>query len=134
VLVALALTWLPYMSMRCVDSPGGEECWMSSHHSEGHGSGEAHKGYHPAPGTTEPSPPHDHGSGRDEGCTCCELTGKCNIKITSATPQVDPVQLAATLPGPAVPVVPDVPALPPRSTPAVAHAPPIYLRNVTFLI
>lgn len=92
--------------------------------SEGHGHHE-HKtasGHH-----------HDQGPAEDPDRSCCELTGKCDIKITVSVPAIDLPAFVAPLPS----VVPVSERWTTRlMTPPAerAHGPPLYLRHATLLI
>jgi hypothetical protein len=77
---------------------------------------------------------HDQHHKHAPAHTCCDLTGKRNIELTPDTQLPAPIQLVAVLPA-AVDARIRHAELPPYcGVPALAHAPPTYLRNATLLI
>ena len=127
---ALAVAWLPYIATRCVENPATHAgCRVLPDTSYTHAAeASAHSRHRMAAGR------HEHQHSRAPGHTCCDLTGKCNIKVTPGTPSLAPVQMMATLPAATQVSAPHAESLPHRAAPAVAHAPPTYLRNLTLLI
>jgi hypothetical protein len=75
---------------------------------------------------------HEHQHGRAH--TCCDVTGKCNMKVSSGAPSLAPTQLVTTLPVTAGAIAPYTDILDPHSVSTLAHGPPTYLRNVTLRI
>jgi len=129
--VAFAVVWLPYVSTaRCVHSPFAHgDCGMLDPGSHDLAVAEAgphmhHHGPHALPEGTprRHSPVH----------TCCELTGKTNVTLSS--PDLLPAPAAAvfalTPPALHVPSAGIVASLP---TP-VANSPPLFLRICALLI
>ncbi len=126
--VALLLACLPYLAIRCVGAPGGCEVVSKGAHADSGSEGHGHHDHEAAAGHR-----HDQGSPSDRDRSCCELTGKCDIKITASAPAIDPPALVATLPL-VVPVSDrwtTVLIIPPAE---LAHGPPLYLRHATLLI
>jgi hypothetical protein len=127
----LAITWLPYTATRCVENPFTHDgCGMlatAHEHPEGHHSHAAsHDGV---------TPTHQHHDGQHSPVrTCCELTGKCNIKVTAPVPSIDPPALLAVLPAVARVPAPTAYELQCGPTRALAHGPPTYLRNAVLRI
>src|SRR5512143_3746521 len=128
--VALAVAWLPYIATRCVENPATHTgCRILPDAPYTHAAeAPAHSHHRMAVGQ------HNHQPRRAPGQTCCDLTGKCNIKVTPSTPSLAPVQLMATLPAAIHAFAQHAESLPQHAAPAFAHAPPTYLRNVTLLI
>lgn len=136
--VMLGVAWLPYIATRCIMVPGAHaDCGVLSPrtHADADHSASHH---HAHDALAQPQPQHHHNGhtpSKQPAHTCCDLTGKCNIKITTpGPPPLDPVQLVAILPV-AVDASVQHAVLPAyRGAPALAHAPPTYLRNATLLI
>lgn len=129
--LVLAVTWLPYITTRCVENPfthAGCGMLATAHrHSEGHHSH--------APSHDSVTPMHQHHESPDSPArTCCELTGKCNIKAASPGPSIDPPTLLTTLPAIARLPVTGAHELAHVPSFALAHGPPTYLRNATLRI
>ena len=131
--VLLAVTWLPYISTRCVMNPltqagcgvlpaAAAEARPEGQHSHGHSQ-------HAATPTH-----HDDRGSRAPVHTCCDLTGKCDIKVSSPAPSVDPVAVVAALPALTHLTRPSTDGLQHRPVIIPTHGPPPYLRNVTLLI
>lgn len=127
VVLLLALTWLPYVSTRCLaDAHGGCGMMAMSHESPA---------AHPTDSDHSGSATHDHSEHHSTPArTCCELTGKCDVAISATISTVDAA--------PVVAIVPAITRAPVRSEPerlgdpirTLAHAPPLYLRNATLRI
>lgn len=135
--VVLGVAWLPYIATRCITVPGAHaDCdvlWPSAHAAADHTAPH----HHANDALAQPEPQHHHHShtpSKAPAHTCCDLTGKCNIKVTPGTASLDPVQLVAILPVAVDASVPHADLPPHRGAPALAHAPPTYLRNVTLLL
>jgi hypothetical protein len=130
--VVLAIAWLPYIAMRCVDNPATHAgCGMlrgAAHAPGSDGHGPSHEGMAHGGGT------HNHGQEPARAHTCCDLTGKCDVKITTGAPSLAPPLLATILPVAVRAIVADPERLSACLTPPVAHAPPTYLRNATLLL
>ena len=127
----LVIVWLPYIATRCIETQlphSGCGILSATAHAPGHDHARSHDGM--APRQHEDSHARKHLPVR----TCCDLTGKCDVKVAPSTPPLAPTLLAAALPVAVSPLVPQLPLLDGRSAPAVAHAPPAYIRNVTLLI
>lgn len=138
--LALGLAWLPYMAMRCVDNPVTHEgCGvMAAEHRRAEErpgtSGRSHQNDRDA--VEQHSTEHHDHAGHEHSRpvhTCCELTGKYNITVSSTIPLSPPVEIA-TFATPSAGMgwqggtrwyAPPV---------AVAHAPPFYLLHSTLLI
>jgi len=123
----VALTWLPYMSARCIEgATAGCPLVTEEHEAEGQPRHESHDH-----GTAAH---HDHdGKSSAPERTCCELTGKCAVEVTSQTPTASPAV--------AVAVVETVDVLPLAVRVArvlrvadPTHHPPPYIRFATLLI
>jgi hypothetical protein len=125
----LAITWLPYITTRCVENSA------------------THVGCHILPGAVHAKanaarhshgrssiPPHAGQQQRRHAHTCCGVTGKCNVRAVSATPHLDPPVPPATLPLVAAAVVSTRSSYAVRDISLVAHSPPTYLGNVTLLL
>jgi len=129
--ILLGIAWLPYTTIRCVENPATHEgCGVlpvTAHH--------------------HTSNNHEHAATRSTGAqthnqhrhhspvrTCCDLTGKCNIKITPSVSSLDPIHLVALLPVRAGAYLPSAELRPYRGGLAHAHAPPTYLLNVALLL
>lgn len=131
--VLLAASWLPYISTRCVMSPfthtgcGVLASTASQAVPEGQHS-RAHCHHRPAPAH------HDDAGAKAPVRTCCDGTGKCDIKAHSATLSVDPAPVIAFIPALTLFAGPGThqPQYGPAVTPL--HGPPPYLRNATLLI
>ena len=106
--LALAFTWLPSMSARCV-----ERCNMQS--------AAAHR---------QMDHTHQHMP------TCCKVMGKDGVGMASASPSAASPDVVATAshfssgPGP----LPRAEGTHDHAAFVLPHAPPIYLRNLTLLI
>jgi hypothetical protein len=124
VTIVVALLWLPYGAVRCIDcppdhsgcpmlptTPGAAESGPHAHH---HGNG---------------GPRHDAPPAR----TCCGLTGKCNVLVT-AVAAPDAPAIGASLPGPFRSLVDAVRTHLVRLPPPLAHGPPIHLEHRVLLI
>jgi hypothetical protein len=119
VVLALALAWLPYVTLRCVAAPGSAHagCDVLEHGSEA-AENHANVGHHERRG-------HDH---EGPASTCCELTGKS--KVTLSTPlSFDPPILSAIAISLSGAVAPASEVLGMSGRLSHAHAPPTYLRN-----
>lgn len=143
--VAVVVAWLPYACTRCLETSGGQhgaggsaDCVFghpaaAASHPDHHDRADTH----PHHGHSAAQPEHG-GKGHDHSPidTCCELTGKYAVTLTSVPGLSDPwgtmvtVIAAAGMPGLRVaPFAYRVPcALP------LAHGPPVYLRNAALLI
>ena len=129
VTMLLMVAWLPYMSTRCLENPLTHAgCPMFPAVASA-----AHPGHH---GGRDSAMAHHHGHAHhDPGHTCCDLTGKCNVRVIAATPPLDAPAVTAVLPAaPASLVVlgPRIDQL--HSVSLVAHSPPTYLRNASLLL
>lgn len=129
--LVLAITWLPYMSTRCVVNPVTHVgCGVLLAHSYAEARG-AHAHAHHGSMATH----HDHEDKKAPIHSCCELTGKCNIKVTTSPSSVDAPALVAILAAAIHVPVPESYNL--QRGPvvvALAHGPPTYLRNATLRI
>jgi hypothetical protein len=124
----LAVAWLPYVATRCVENPVTHVgCGMlpAAYAHTGDAGGHSQHGM-----ASQPGHHHNHAPAH----TCCDLTGKCNIKITPSTASLDPLQLVALAPVTPDRVVPHADCSRRQATPTLAHAPPIYLRDLTLLV
>jgi hypothetical protein len=124
VVLALALAWLPYVTLRCIAAPGSAHagCDVLEHGSEA-AAHDVNVGHHERRG-------HDH---EGPASTCCELTGKSSI--TLSTPfSVDPPILSAIAISLSGAVAPASRVLGMSGGLWHAHAPPTYLRNSTLRI
>ena len=86
-----------------------------------------------------PSPvSHDHNHSRGPGSapsrTCCDLTGKCNVTLTSIVPSLNPADTIAMVSLNVQPIALQRQYSHRGPARGVAHAPPTYLRNLTLLI
>jgi hypothetical protein len=130
--IALAAAWLPYMAMRCSMSPTARAgCHVvpgvvQAHAAEHNGHGDAHRG-----GSPERA---DHGKHRVPARTCCDVTGKCEIRAASTVSSADPPGVAAVLPAVVSALAPPLGELRHRPAMPVAHGPPTYLRPLTLRI
>lgn len=134
----LLVAWLPYCSLRCIDAGGGHGgCPLLPHEGSAASADahHAHSGREQRRDVAHSRVNHGHGRGPDrhgEGDpakTCCELTGKRNVLLSTADLQSasPPVVLGeALLSAPRSPV-----AVRPSGIAAKAHGPPIYLANAT---
>ena len=133
--VVLGVAWLPYIATRCIMVPGAHaDCDMLS--PSAHADADHTVPHHHAPDAlAQPEPQHQsHTPSKQPAHSCCDLTGKCNIKVTPGTPSLDPGHLVATLPVAVDARIRHAELPPDRGAPALAHAPPTYLRNATLLI
>jgi hypothetical protein len=130
--VVLGIAWLPYITTRCENPLTHTGCGIlpAAVYEEGH---EPRRQRH---GDSDDgmAQGHHHQHKHLPVRTCCELTGKCDIKITSGTPSLVPLMLVADLPAAVHPILARRQLRHRRSAPAVAHAPPTYLRKVALLI
>lgn len=129
--VGLLFSCLPYLANRCICAPGGCEIMPTRGHVHSSSEGHGHHDHKAASGHHHDQ--HDQASPHDPDRTCCELTGKRDIKITVSAPAVDPPALVATLP-PVVPVSERWTTglmTPPAE---LAHGPPLYLLHAILLI
>ena len=130
--LALAVTWLPYISTRCVVDPGTHAgCGVlptaaHAHPEDHHAHAHSHDGSTPAHS--------DHGHRRSPARTCCEVTGKCNIKVTSPAPSADPPAVTVTASAVEWSTVPSAENVQHWPAHDLAHGPPTYLRNATLRI
>ena len=140
VMAIVALTWLPYMSARCIEGLSGGCPLTAAEHEEDSGSDHeadrdhAHQhGSHAAEdhGTAAN---HDHGGKSSvPERTCCERTGKCAVEVTSSMPTASPVVAVAMVA--TIDVLPKAMHLPrARRVGDPAHHPPPYIRFATLLI
>ena len=128
----LGFVWIPYVAVRCVDGAGHADCSVLT----AANAADHHEHSTRAPSTNQ----HDHtahGHGdpgkQAPGRTCCELTGKCNLKLTASAPSLEPALQIGPLSCKPYPVAAGRMAA--RLCPAeVAHGPPIFLRNATLLL
>lgn len=128
--VLVAITWLPYIATRCIESSAtGKDCDLVRQGMRADHGGDDH--HHPPPPGSASD--HDHPHKGTPHRTCCELTGKCDVRTTpfvsfAAPTVVTAVALVLHAP-------PPLPCQAQHRPPvAVAHAPPIYLRHATLLI
>lgn len=126
--VLLVFTWVPYIAIRCVGGPlthgGCDVLPAASAPAHEHG---AH--HHEGADTSH----HEHGPKPASGRTCCELTGKCNVKLmTPSAPAYSPI--VVTILAPVVRVASPAPSRPHTRPVQAAHGPPTYLRLATLLI
>jgi hypothetical protein len=112
----LAITWLPYISTRCVENPA------------------THAGCHMFPGAVHAAQEHGEHHRHAPVHTCCDLTGKCNVRVVPEVPQLDAPALVATLPLAVAVVVPVLSSPTFCDISLVAHSPPTYLCNATLLL
>ena len=129
--LVLAVTWLPYTALRCVEDPLTHAgcsvlvlaLQMRSSNHDAHQHSDA--ATHPEHGTRK------HGMPR----TCCDITGKCDVEMTAGSAPTGPLAPAIATTWPfAEPIAPRAQTPHGCQTTPVAHAPPIFLRNATLLI
>lgn len=143
ILVAVVATaWLPYTLLRCFDNPDHSGCPMmnvaakasepESHdhaHHDHHSPAAQSAGHHSHDGV--PSSTKDHERGQD---TCCELTGKCNVLVTTTSTLVDAPAPIGLAPSVVVPLARDGRVLAVWPGSVRIHGPPIYLANETLIL
>ena len=135
IMAIVALTWLPYMSVRCIDATSGclllgaeHEAQERSDHEE---SRARQHGCHAE--DDGPAAHHDDGKSSAPKHTCCELTGKYAVDVTSWTPTVSPaVAIAAVEAVDVLPTAMRVPRV--RCSADPTHHPPPYIRFASLLI
>jgi hypothetical protein len=125
----LAVAWLPYIATRCIENPLTHHCSVLPAAAHAH-AGETHEPSHHGMASAHDDQHHKTAPAH----TCCDLTGKCNMKLAAATPSFVPIHLVAILPLAVDASVPYAELPPQRDAAALAHAPPTYLRNATLLI
>lgn len=135
VLVVLAVAWLPYISVRCVESSAhGCPIWTPSHGAAGRSQPEHEHPGHAHDGNAHEGMPSGGESDHLPARTCCELTGKyafaTSVPAPSAAPAAVLVRLCEGAEFPQPPLAVDAH----RRVPLTAHAPPRYLRFATLLI
>ena len=140
IMAIVALTWLPYISARCIEgATGGCPLMAAEHGAEGrpHHEGDRDHAHQHGPHAAEDhgtAAHHDH-SGKSSAPehTCCELTGKCAVEVTplmsTASPAVA-VAMVATIT--VLPMAMRVPRAKRVADPT--HHPPPYIRFATLLI
>ncbi|HLE57044.1 MAG TPA: hypothetical protein VJB15_08175, partial [Rhodothermia bacterium] len=125
VAMAALLAWLPYTSVWCAENPfGNVGCPILP--------ASAHAGHHHenAAGAPAHSTHDDHGPAR----SCCQLTGKCGINVTSAQgPDLTPAIVTASAIYPVEASLAQSPFVASSRIDAT-HGPPIYLQHLTLLI
>ena len=137
IMAVMVLTWLPYISVRCIEGATSGCPLVSEQHEAGQ---PRHQGHHYAP-------QHGHDEGDDHGTaahhdhdgssvperTCCELTGKYAVEVTSQAPTASPVMAVAVIEtADVLPLAARV-ARVRRVTDPTRHPPP-YIRFATLLI
>jgi hypothetical protein len=132
--VVLAITWLPYVATRCMQGPAthaGCHIFPGAVHAEdGHAATHSHAGSSPVKHARGPH--HRHAPVH----TCCDLTGKCNVRVVShsqAPPLDAPASVVALSPAVTV-ALPALSSLAVCDISRVAHSPPTYLCNATLLL
>jgi hypothetical protein len=124
IIVILAVTWLPYITTRCVENPithVGCPFFPGAMHAATHSDAQ--------------SPQRQHAQHHAPGHSCCDLTGKCNVRVAASPQAFDPPTFAVALPAAPHPIVVTALCSDQRSNVAyVAHSPPAYLRNATLLL
>lgn len=137
----LAVAWLPYMSIRCIESSGHLGCPIASEsHDSVPPSDDVHRHAHDShqesphshqhvPVTRTQAPSHD-----PPPRTCCELTGKYAVTLAAPAPSAAPLVMVASFRRAGdVPQAP-LPARAVRQFPEPSHHPPPYLLFATLLI
>ncbi len=131
--VVLVITWLPYIATCCIENPITHVgCGiLPPAHAHAHAAQEhSHEGAAPERHAHHREHNGKHGSPHP----CCDLAGKCDVNVSSGRPSLAPVQLVSALPVAVDARIRHVELPPDRKGPALAHAPPTYLRNATLLI
>ena len=131
ILGLLAITWLPYVSTRCI-APLDGGCPMLPA-----ASGDVHAHSHDhSRGVHEAMPPgsHDEHDGSPPGHTCCELTGQYAYTVASSPPTVARAAVLVTMPTPARTPTGLVADRLNHLSPEPAQHPPPYLRFLALLI
>jgi hypothetical protein len=124
VTVVVALLWLPYVAVRCIDCPPDHSGCPIHSAAAGPAESEPHAHHHGNEGSHHDAPPAG---------TCCDLTGKCNVLVTAgAAPDVPAI--GVLLPAPLRPVVDTVRTHVVRLPPPLAHGPPIHLKHRVLII
>ena len=121
--MTLAVVWLPYITTRCVDPvscPTEHAREAADHRDLGH---HGHEGIPSERGT------HDENPAETPNRTCCDVTGKRNVLVSTGPPSIAPVLFSSTLPTSAVWAVLYHQSHRRDLVPHTAHGPPAYLRN-----
>lgn len=128
-LALVAITWLPFISVLCVEGPangcptlaaGHEQEAVQEHHhaSHAHDQGQAD---------------HDHEKSGAPEHTCCQLTGKCAVELSSPTSSAPAIVAVTWIRTPNMrPAA--VSVRPAQYVADPTHHPPPYLRFATLLI
>jgi ABC-type Zn2+ transport system substrate-binding protein/surface adhesin len=136
----VALTWLPYISARCIEgATGGCPLVAAEYETEGrshHEGGRNHAHQHEDHAAEDHGTTAHHHNGGEPSVperTCCERTGKCAVEVTSWMPTAPPavaVAMVAT-----IDVLPKaMRAQRARRVADPTHHPPPYIRFATLLI
>lgn len=134
--LALGVVWLPYIAVRCVGNPANHgDCGMLHPATQAHAeNAHVHGHHHETPSPVSHDHNHSRGPGSGPSHTCCDLTGKCNVTITSVVPSLnaaDTISMVSLIVQP-IALLPQYSHRSPVR--GVAHAPPTYLRNLTLRI
>ena len=140
IMAIVALTWLPYMSARCIEGLTGGCPFTAAQHeadSRSHHEGDGDHAHRHGPHAAEDhgtAANHDHGGKSPvPERTCCERTGKCAVEVTSSMSSASPVVAVTKVA--TIDVFPK--ALHVRRARRVAdptHHPPPYIRFASLLI
>ena len=125
---ALAVTWLPYIATHCVgDRVTQEGCRALPRAAHVHSAARhSHEDSQGGQALT-----HREGQGEYSRIrTCCELTGSCN-NVSAAVFSLDPRTSLVILPAVTRILMPAASETYETVFLALAHGPPIYLRNAT---
>lgn len=128
----LAITWLPYVSTRCIAKADGGCAMLPVS-----GSGDVHSRSHEdSRGAQEANraPHHDEHDGSAPRHTCCHLTGKFAFTVASSPPSAAPAVVLVTMPMAAETPAGHLAARLRRLNPEPTQHPPPYLRFVTLLL
>ena len=134
-LVLVAITWLPYVSVRCVEgATNGCPISATAHeHGEMKRETHSHEHHHATDAHDRGEADHEHGNLPGPERTCCQLTGKYAIELTSPTVSAPATTALAKIWTPSArPSAVSVLAV--RHVPDPTHHPPPYLRFATLLI
>ena len=131
VLGLLAITWLPYVSARCIAPLDGGCSMLPAASVDVHARPHDHsRGVHEA----MPRANHDEHDGSRPGHTCCELTGKYAYTVDSSPPSAAPAAVLVTMPTPAQTPTGLVAIRLNHLNPEPPQHPPPYLRFLTLLL
>lgn len=137
-LAFVVVTWLPYMSVRCVEGAAGGcaivEAANAPHGIGSHDDHAAH-GHDHHDGHADARDVPDPAGGKLPGSehTCCELTGKCAVEITPWTPRAETTLAVAPVQMPDLMPVAMAERSPRRVADLGKHPPP-YIRFAALLI